>query len=246
MKTCPHCGQSVRAEGSTCPLCRQDMGGPSSLPQSIDTAWNSSAERVTPDRLTALERLWAGRSDDALEEAAHTLLEYTEEGQRAIREELRRRSIEIPGPESQPESKEEESAEVVGGTGVLIYGNPDRLHVDDLQGTLKSHGIACEIRRSRSGPLSSRPWPELWILDESQTEHARQIVQAALDEAPDDNVSQELEGDREGGIDRGLEADDEPIQASHSWTCPQCAEDVESLFSECWKCGSERPLAPGI
>ena len=243
MKKCPHCGQSVRDKGSTCPLCQQDMGRPSSLPQSTDRAGNSGAPRLSPDGLMALERLWAGRSDEALEEAAHTLLDYTEDGQRVIREELQRRSIEVSGPESQ----EEESGEFFGEAGVPIYGNPDFLRVDALQGALMSNGLACEIRRSRSGPLSNRPWPELWILDESQTEQARQIVQAALDEARNDElgVAQELESDREGGIDRGLEADDEPPQGSHSWTCPQCREGVESLFSECWNCGSERPPAPG-
>ena len=51
------------------------------------------------------------------------------------------------------------------------------------------------------------------------------------------------ESDQEEGIDRGLEADDEPPQVSPSWTCagPQCSEDVETQFSECWNCGSERP-----
>ena len=164
MKKCPHCGQSVPAKGSTCPLCRQVMGGPSSLPQSADTAGNSGAPRLSPDGLAALERLWDGRSDEALEEAAHALLDYTADGQQVIREELRRRSIEVPGPESQ----EEESGEFFGGAGVPICGNPDRLRVDDLQGALESHGIACEVRRSRSGPLSNRPWPELWVLDESR------------------------------------------------------------------------------
>ena len=219
------------------------MGGPSSLPQLTDTAGNSGVPRLSPDGLVALEQLWAGRSDEALEEAAHALLDYTEEGQRVIREELERRSIEGPGPESQ----EDESGEFFGGAGVPIYCNPDFRRVDALQGALKSHGLACEIRRSRSGPLSNRPWPELWILDESQREQARQIVQVALDEARDDElgVAQELESDREGRIGRGLEADDEPPRGSHSWTCPQCGEDVESLFSECWNCGSERPPAPG-
>ena len=243
MKKCPHCGQSVRVKGSICPLCQQDMGGPASLPQLTDAAGNSGVPRLSPDGLVALEQLWAGRSDEALDEAAHALLDYTEEGQRVIREELRRRSKEAPGPESQ----EDDSGDFFGGASVPIYCNPDFLRVDALQGALKSHGLACEIRTSRSGPLSNRPWPELWILDDSQTEQARQIVQAALDEARDDElgVSQGLESDREGGISRGLEADDEPPQRSHSWTCPQCREDVESLFSECWNCGSERPHAPG-
>ena len=109
----------------------------------------------------------------------------------------------------------------------------------------RTHGIGCEIRRSRSGPLSDRPWPELWVIDASQTEQARRIVQAALDKARHDElgVAQALESGHDEGIDRGLEADDESPQGSLSWTwtCPQCREDVEVQFSECWNCGSERP-----
>ena len=101
----------------------------------------------------------------------------------------------------------------------------------ESQKELKSHGIACEIRGSRPSPLSNRPWAELWILDASETGQARQIVQAAL------------ESDQEENIDRGLEADDEPPQVSPSWTwtCPHCSGDVETQFSECWNCRSERP-----
>ncbi len=226
MKKCPHCGQSVRSAGSTCPLCRQDMRDSSSRPEP-DYSGTAPLPHLSPSRSAALERFWAERSDESLEEAAHNLLDYTDVGQGVIREELKRRSIEVPGPE----------------TGVPIYSNRDFLHVDSLQGALKSHGIACEIRTSRSSPLTNRPWSVLWILDASQTEQARQIVQAALDDkARQDEVgvAQALESDREGGIDRGLEANDEPSQGSPSWTCPQCREDVEGQFSVCWNCGSER------
>ena len=144
-----------------------------------------NASHLSPGQSAALERLWAGRSDEALEEAAHNLVDYTEAGQGVIREELQRRSIEVADPESQ----KEESGEFIGAAGAPIYSNPDSVPVYDLQGALKSHGIACEIRSSGSGPLSNRPWPELWVLDESQTRQARQIVQAALDnEARQDEV----------------------------------------------------------
>ena len=241
MKKCPHCGQSVRAQGPTCPLCRQDMHRSSSRPEPTDHSGKTRRPHLSPSELTALERLWAGKSDESLEEAANTLLDYTVEGQRVIREELQRRSIPVPGPESQKEA----SGESLGGRGVPIYSDPDFLLVDALQGALKSHGMSCEIRRSRSGPLSSRPWPELWILDESQTGQARQLVQAALDEGRRNEVedARSPESDSERGTDRGPQADDEHPQGSVSWawTCPGCGEDVESQFSECWNCGSERP-----
>ena len=109
---------------------------------------------------------------------------------------------------------------------------------------LKSHEIACEIRNSQEGPLTNRPWPELWILDESRAREARQLVEVALDEARRVELdAKEVESEREEDTDRGLEADDERPEesASWSWTCPRYSEDVESHFWECWNCGCDRP-----
>ena len=71
-----------------------------------------------------------GRSDESVQEAARNLLDYTEVGQGVIREELRRRSIEVADPESQ----KEESGEFIGAAGAPIYSNPDSVPVYDLQG----------------------------------------------------------------------------------------------------------------
>ena len=78
-----------------CPLCRHDMR---SLPESIKSPGESriSGESPeSPDRLAELEELWAGKSDESLEEAARTILDYTVAAQRVIREELQRRSIPV-------------------------------------------------------------------------------------------------------------------------------------------------------
>ena len=217
------------------------MGSSWRLLESPIESGSSGESLPSPHRLAELEQLWAERPDESLEEAAHNLLDYTGLGQRVIREELQRRSIPVPGSES----PEEESDEFLEQGSGAVYSNPDFLHVEALQGVLKSHGVVCEIRTSRSGPLSHRPWPELWTLDESQIGQARQMVQAALDEAREKEFGarRAVESDRETGVDGGLEADDEPPEGAPSWTwtCPRCSEDVETQFSECWNCGSERP-----
>ena len=69
--------------------------------------------------MAGLKQLWAERSDEALEEAAENLSEYTEEGQRVIREELQRRSIEVLAPKLQSK----EASEVLE-EGVPIYSGP--------------------------------------------------------------------------------------------------------------------------
>jgi ABC-type ATPase with predicted acetyltransferase domain len=32
-----------------------------------------------------------------------------------------------------------------------------------------------------------------------------------------------------------------PEQISAPWSCPNCGEQCESQFTECWKCGASRP-----
>ena len=65
----------------------------------VSTGFNKAARRAdVPDPeqpvngSTELERLWATKSDGALEDAAQDIASYTEEGQRIIRAELQRRS----------------------------------------------------------------------------------------------------------------------------------------------------------
>ena len=195
------------------------MSSPSGFSESRD----KEASLLSPSELAELERLWAGKSDEALEEVAHNILDYTEEGQRVIRAELRRRSIPVPAPESQEEEEEEGAGgqfltPISGRTGERVYSAPVLANVTIFKDALESAGIACEIRRAHLGGAAGElppgeTWPELWILDASMVEQAREIIEGPL----------------------------EPVEVLASWTCPRCGEDVDGVFSECWNCGSERP-----
>ena len=196
------------------------MHGASSLPETTAPALDSGATHSPLTGSTDLERLWEGKSDDALEEASQDLASYTDEGQRVIRAELQRRSMEAPVAEEANGERDE-----FKGTGVRVYSGPVLANLAILKDVLESYGIACEIRREYLGGAAGElppieTWPELWLLDGSQVEQARQLVQEALE--PPKTTS------------------------SWNWTCPECREDIESQFSECWNCGSERPPAPGI
>lgn len=183
MKTCPHCGQAVYPEGPNCPLCRQDMRSPSTLPETTDKTWGTRVPHAPLNEWAELERLWEGRSDEALEEAAHNLDDYTEEGQQVIRAELQRRSMQVPVPE------EEASDEFFMRDRVRVYSDPVLANVAILKAALESHGIACEIRGAHLARLTQQPvWPALWILDESKAERARQLVEEAF-EPPRESAS---------------------------------------------------------
>ena len=79
-----------------------------------------------------------------------------------------------------------------------IFSAPIGMPVHNLKNVLEARGIACEVRgdhlRAGVGDIPpNEAWVELWIVDDSQLEAAREILQQ--------------ESRRGGG---------EP------WTCPQC------------------------
>jgi len=192
------------------------------IPEGTEGIRDSGEQRNLPDGLSAPERFWAERSDEALEAAARNLVDYTAQGQELIRAQLEQRSIPSPTPENEPENKEEER---IGEprSGKRVYSSPILANVSILEAALTSRGIACEIRGAYLGGASgglppTEAWPELWLLDESMDDQARQIVEQTPLELP----------------------------TGSPWTCPECREDVESQFSECWNCGFERPLGSEV
>ena len=67
--------------------------------------------------MTDAERIWREKSDDDLLTAAAELSTYTEEGQRIIREELRRRGLEDPVEQAEFIVPEAEAGPAEGGAG---------------------------------------------------------------------------------------------------------------------------------
>ena len=92
--------------------------------------------------------------------------------------------------------------------------NSTEMH--NLKNVLEANGISCEVRgesrRSVMGEIPiSESFVELWLLDDSQEEAARQILSGPLS------------------------------ASSTPWTCPKCAEPIEAEFDQCWNCQANRP-----
>ena len=100
-----------------------------------------------------------------------------------------------------------------------VYSSPNLTMVGHLKNVLELRGIACSIRGEFGGAaVGLLPpivcWPELWVVDESQAEEAKQIISEALEST-----------------------EHEPAH----WKCPRCEEEMEGQFDVCWKCGTNRP-----
>ena len=103
---------------------------------------------------------------------------------------------------------------------VYIADDPTEAHL--VKGILEQYGISCEIRGealwiARGGlPLASETLPTIWIIDDSRFEEATELTERF----------------KNGTLTSGTDID---------WKCPECGEEVEGQFTDCWQCGANRP-----
>ena len=100
-----------------------------------------------------------------------------------------------------------------------VYSAPVLAVVEQIKNILVTLDIPCEVRGEHrvagSGVIPwVECWPEVWVLDPSRIEEAEDAIKRAM----------------------ASEQDDES-----GWACPNCHEDIEGQFTECWECGSPRP-----
>lgn len=100
-----------------------------------------------------------------------------------------------------------------------VYGSDNSIEIAQLRSLLEASHIACITRNDfLQGAAGELPvmecWPELWVIENSQHEHARTLIEAFLLSASRGNA----------------------------WDCAQCAERIDAPFSQCWRCGTERTL----
>ena len=99
-----------------------------------------------------------------------------------------------------------------------VYSSPHLFLVNHYRNIVESYGIPCIVKNSfLSGAAGELPptevWPILCVEDERDYDRAKQIVDEELKKL--ENTGQH-------------------------WVCKHCGEDIESQFTDCWKCGSPR------
>ncbi len=102
-----------------------------------------------------------------------------------------------------------------------IYSTHDGAMIHYVQQVLNSEGIECILKNQYlAGGAGELPpidcWPELWVLEDDNSEAALNIIHAILNEWPAHAAT----------------------QPTH-WQCPRCGTDNEPPFLTCWQCGYE-------
>ena len=107
---------------------------------------------------------------------------------------------------------------------VYVAQDPSDAHI--LAGILEEYGISCEVHgESLWGargelPLTIDTQPTVWILEDEKFEQARNLVLQYENKTLASNIG--------GG----------------PWKCPECGEEIEAQYTDCWQCGMSRPEEP--
>ena len=112
-----------------------------------------------------------------------------------------------------------------------VYTARDEMDANFVKGLLEQRGIQAVVQGQALGevwgnlPLSAASTPTVWV-PEADVERARPLVEEyrRTDEA---------------------NAVDDAERLRTTWACPNCGEKVEDQFTQCWKCGHNRPTGDG-
>jgi len=112
-----------------------------------------------------------------------------------------------------------------------VYTARDEMDANFVKGLLRQQGIEAIVQGEALGgvwgtlPLGAESLPSVWVPD-GDVERARPVIEEyrRTDEA---NAADDAERPRA------------------TWTCPNCGEKVEEQFTQCWKCGHNRPVDSG-
>jgi Putative prokaryotic signal transducing protein len=101
---------------------------------------------------------------------------------------------------------------------MLIYTSPQLIMVGHIKNILETYGIESRTKEAFQGAgMGEIPaiecWHELLLIDNSQHELAKQIVEEALNSSKKELTE---------------------------WECTSCKEEIEGQFTECWNCGTSR------
>ena len=116
-----------------------------------------------------------------------------------------------------------------------VYTGRDEMDANFVRGLLEQQGIEAIVQGGTleaawsTLPLSAESLPSVYVKTDEDVARAAPIVEEyrRVDRA---NSGEPNDADR---------------AAQPAWTCLQCGEKLEGQFTQCWKCGTNRPGAGG-
>ena len=108
-----------------------------------------------------------------------------------------------------------------------VYTARDSMEAHFIRCLLEREGIEAVVFGEPLGlargelPYTPETLPSVWVRSED--------AEQALDVVEDYDMSDDMDGD---------DGESEPLDP---WICPNCGEEIEGHFTDCWKCQTPRP-----
>jgi len=98
-----------------------------------------------------------------------------------------------------------------------VFISQNLIEVEMRKEHLEQAGLRCMIKNQRSSGLAgeipfTEVFPELWVIQDEDSDRARQLLEEVLISLPSDQ---------------------------DTWVCVGCGERHEGQFATCWNCGRE-------
>ena len=104
-----------------------------------------------------------------------------------------------------------------------MYTTTNQAEAYIVKGILESHNINAEVQDDQllnmvgATAYAESVLASIWIFDDSQYDKAYKVLQIYENNLKNENLNK--------------------------WTCSNCQEELEDVFTECWKCNNSREIS---
>ena len=102
-----------------------------------------------------------------------------------------------------------------------VFQSTDYYTAQLLKAYLHDNGIEAtvsgELLMGAIGEIPANSYPTLWVVDDEDAERAQRLIA---------EYEARIHTSRSTG---------------KNWQCPQCGEQLEAQFAQCWNCGASKP-----
>lgn len=127
---------------------------------------------------------------------------------------------------------------------VVVFWARDPAEAHLARALLEQHGMAVVVLGDASALATcSCTASSVWVLQETDAERAAYVIateHGSFNPARCANCGYDLRGlPRPRCPECGTPF--KRLEPGPAWVCPQCGEECEGQFAQCWHCGTDRP-----
>jgi len=101
-----------------------------------------------------------------------------------------------------------------------VYEAANMMEAQLIKDYLEGAGVETVVKgamlQGAVGEIPANTYPSIWAIEDDEVDKARELIDVYFSEQPENMVYQ------------------------GPWTCPECGQELEPQFTQCWNCGTYR------